>query len=320
MAREIDFVGIADPSEKVRNYAKQNDLRWFSSLGEMLAEIKLDGIVIATPNQIHVENGLECVAAKIPMLLEKPIASSSMESKALVDAAKKENVPILIGHQRRHNPIIQKARSLIVEGQLGKITSVHGNGWLMKPENYFDLEWRRKEGAGPLMINLIHEIDLFRYLFGEVRNVHAFASNAIRNFEVEDTATVIMRFESDALCTINISDTIPSPWSWEATAGENPDHSKTRQTCFYIGGTKGSLSIPGLTLWKHINDGHWKEPICSTSYSAVHADPYLKQMEHFIKVVRGEELPIVSGEEGMKSLRVVEAIKLSAKTGETIKI
>jgi len=318
LGEDIVISSVVDPSDEGKGFAADSGLNWYPSLPEMFAESDPDGVVLATPNQVHVENGLDCVEARCPILLEKPIASSCDEARRLVDAAEKADVPILVGHHRRHNPLIQKANALIEDGLLGTITSVHGSCWLYKPEDYFDPEWRKKEGAGPIMINAIHDVDLLRYLCGDVEIIKAISSSAIREFETEDTASVLMKFRSGALCTFTLSDTIPSPWSWETTAGENPAYASTPQSCYMIGGTKASLAIPDMRLWKHDNGGHWKTSISATSFPMVNTDPLVAQMRHFVNVIRGDEQPLVSGEEGLKSLEVVEAIKKSAISGETV--
>jgi predicted dehydrogenase len=316
---DISIASVVDPSGDGQIYAQSLGVDWYPSLRDMFASSSPDGAILATPNQVHVENGLDCVAERCPILLEKPIATSCEEARKLVDAARAEKVPVLVGHHRRHNPLIQKARLLIDEGRLGRITSVHGTCWLLKPENYFEPEWRRKKGAGPILVNAIHDIDLLRYLCGDVESVRAISSNAVRGFETEDTAAVLMRFEAGALGTFSLSDTVASPWSWEITAGENPAYASTPQSCYMIGGTEGSLSVPDMRLWRHEGEGHWKQPISATSFPELKTDPLVAQMRNFVNVIRGSEPPLVSGEEGLMSLAVVEAIKKSAESGETIR-
>ncbi len=318
LGEDIALASVVDPSQAGRAYAEKIGVDWYPSLKKMLAAVTPDGAILATPNQVHVENGLDCISAGCPMLVEKPIATSCAEARRLVDAADAANVPVLVGHHRRHNPLMQEAYSLIREGRLGRITSVHGTCWLLKPEDYFTPEWRRKDGAGPIMVNAIHDVDLLRYLCGDVFSVQAISSNMVRGFEPEDTAAVLMKFQSGALCTFSVSDTVASPWSWEMTAGENPAYPSTPQSCYMIGGTKASLAIPDMRLWKHEEAGHWKQPISATSFPGSNTDPLVAQMKHFSNVIRGYEKPLISGEEGLKSLNVVEAIKMSANSGETI--
>lgn len=309
---------IVDPSHEGEKYAKSMGVNWYSTLKEMFQECTPDGVIIATPNQVHVENGLECVVANCPMLVEKPIATSSEEAQQLVSAAKANNVPLLVGHHRRHNPLIKKAKSLINQGRIGRVTAVHSTCWFLKPDEYYTPEWRRKLGAGPVMVNAIHDIDLLRYLCGEIVSVQAISSNVTRGFEVEDTAVALLKFQSGVLGTLTLSDAIASPWSWEASSGENSDFPATPESCYMIGGTTGSLSVPDLRSWQHEGEGHWKEPISATSFYKHNIDPLMEQISNFANVIRGEEQPLVSGEEGLKSLKVIEAIKQSAMAEETI--
>ena len=320
-APDVALAAIVDPADAARRYAESLDAPWYSSLQDMFASFKPDGVILATPNQIHVENGLECIETGCPILVEKPIAVSSDEARALVDAANAADVHLLVGHHRRHNPIIQKARMLIDEGHLGKVITVHSTCWFLKPKEYFAPEWRRTFGAGPIGINAIHDIDLLRYLCGDIDRVQAISSSAARGFEVADTVAALLHFESAALGTYTVSDTVASPWSWEMTSGENPEFHATTQSCYLIGGSEASLSIPDLKVWQHEgSNGHWKTPISATSYSSDDADPLVAQIYHFAEVIRGDAVPLVSGEEGLKSLRVIEALSESAMSNRAVEL
>jgi len=118
--------------------------------------------------------------------------------------------------------MIEKAKQIIKSGRLGQVLTLHGQFWLMKPDDYFDIAWRREKGAGPVFLNLIHDVDLFRHLCGEVVCVQGQESNVVRGNAVEETAVILLRFASGALGTVNGSDSVVAPWSWELTAGENP--------------------------------------------------------------------------------------------------
>ncbi len=316
--RRTALAAIIDPSDAAREFAAEKKAPWFSSLAAALASVPLDGVIIATPNQLHVANALEAVRAGIPLLVEKPIADNAADAKILVASAEAAGVPILIGHHRRHNPMIQAAKAALEAGRLGKLLTAQGTFWVAKPDDYFGIRWRREDGGGPILINLIHDVDLFRYFFGEVESVHAMQSSAARDFPVEDTAVILMRFRSGVLATLNACDAAASPWSWEMTSGENPSYPRQDQICYQIGGTAGSLALPQLTLWTSPSAPNWLERLVKERLPFDTAEPLALQLNHFCDVICGNANPIVSGREGLETLRVTEAIKSSARSGKTV--
>lgn len=312
------LAAIVDPRDEARDYAREFGVPWFSSLGESIAAGGTDGVILATPNQVHVENGLECIAAGLPTLVEKPISVDVASADKMVDAAEAAGVAVLVGHHRRHNPLIAAAKAEIERGAIGRIVAVQGMAWLYKPDEYFETTWRRQPGAGPVFINLIHDIDLLRHLCGEIISVHALESNNVRGYPVEDTAAILLRFDNGALGTITVSDTIVSPWSWELTSGENRDYPKTDEACFLIGGTEGSLELPSTRTWRHPGVRSWWQPIDNTQVAFEPEDPLERQIAHFCAVIRDGAEPLVSGREGLRTLQVIEAVKASARTGKTV--
>ena len=317
-ANEVILASVVDPGDVGAEVAQQHGVPHFRSLKEMIKSGKPDGVILATPNQLHLANALECVEAGIPALIEKPLATDLASAEQIVEAGKAANVALLTGHHRRHNPLIACAKSAIEGGELGQITAVQGTTWFYKPDHYFDVDWRRRTGAGPIYLNLIHDIDLMRHLCGEIVSVFAVESNAVRGNEVEETAAIILTFANGALGTINLSDTIVSPWSWELTARENPMYPATAEACYLIGGTHGPLSLPNLPVWSNPGDRSWWEPISATKLIFDFEDPLVRQVRQFAAVIRGEEAPLVSAEDGLKNQRVIEAVKVSAKTGITV--
>jgi len=307
---------IIDPSDDARAFAQNRGLRWHPDLDAALQDGKPDGLIIATPNAMHVEHGLAAIAAGLPVLVEKPLATELAGAERLVFAATKAGIPLAVGHHRRHNPLILRAKKLIEEGRLGRIISVHGFFWLIKPDDYYEIAWRREAGAGPILINLIHDIDLLRFLCGEIVDARAMRSSIIRNFPVEETAVVLLRFANGALGTFNISDTIVAPWSWEQTSGENAVYPRTDESCYLIGGTEGSLTIPRLELWRNGHARGWHEPFSTERHIAPDQDPLRLQIEQFCRVIRDGEAPLVPGHEGLASLRVIEMIRKAAIADE----
>lgn len=319
--RDVELAAVVDPAPKASEFAHEQGHRLFADLETMFAEERPDGVILATPTPMHVAQGLQAIAYGCPVLVEKPIAVTAAEAACLVEAADRAGVPLLVGHHRRHNPLIRKAREIIEAGAIGRARAVHGHCWFYKPDPYFeDAPWRKKKGAGPISVNLVHDVDLIRYLCGEVISVQAQKEPSRRGFENEDLAVALLRFDSGVLGTITVSDSIAAPWSWELTSREYPIYPPTSQSCYMIGGSKGSLSIPDLTLWAHGETPDWWSPISATSVPRDSSDPLVNQIAHFANVIRGVEPPLVSGWEGMRTLQVIEAIQTSAATNRTIEL
>lgn len=315
-----ELAAIVDPTDAAQEFARAGNHPWFSELAQLLAAERPDGVIVATPNQMHLPLGLEALRAEIPVLIEKPLADTVEAAQLLVDQAAESGTDILVGHHRRHNPIIQAAKKRISEGVLGEIVAVHGMCWLYKPDDYFDTTWRTKKGAGPVFINLIHDVDLLRHLVGEITSVEAFQSNQARGHEVEDTAAIILRFEHGALGTLSVSDTIVGPWSWELTAAENPAYPRTQQNCYFIGGTHGSLELPVSKIWSQEETRSWWAPISQDQAEIAAEDPLDIQISHFCDVIKGDAKPRVSGWDGLRSLQVVAAIKASAEHKTSVEL
>jgi predicted dehydrogenase len=319
-AAEAVLDAIVDPAPQAERIAAERGVSWFPSLAALLTDHRPDGVIVATPNQMHIENGLACIAAGVPALIEKPIADDVVAAARLADAAEEAAVPILVGHHRRHNPLVAAAKSAIAEGRLGTLVAVQASCWFYKPDSYFETAWRREKGAGPVFINLIHDIDTLRHLCGDIESVQALQSSRVRGHTVEDTAAILLRFVSGALGTITVSDTVAGPWSWELTAGENPDFPATGEACYHIGGTHGALALPGLVLWSYAGPRSWWEPLSSTGLQRDDADPLRLQLRHFLRVLAEGEPPLVSARDALETLRVVAAVKQAAETGAAVEL
>ena len=313
-----DYVlaGIADPSDEARDLAQQLGAPCFASTEELLEKATPDGVVIAVPNQLHVATGLTCIERRVPVLIEKPVADSVADAMRLVETAESAGVPTLTGHHRRHNPIMQRAQAIIDEGELGQIVTATSLWLLHKPVGYHDLSWRREPGGGPVLINAIHEIDCLRMLCGDIESVQAAHSSAVRGFAVEDTAAAILRFQSGALGTLILSDTVSSPWAWETTSGENSAFPNSGEDSIFIGGTPGSLSVPTLQRrWYEPGAESWLKPLTALREPVTPADPFYAQMQNFADVIRGEAEPVLDGRGGVKTLAATLAITESAASG-----
>lgn len=319
-----ELSAIVDPSSSTRAHADAAGVKHYVSLAELFQHDKPDGVVLATPNPLHVSGAIGCIQAGVGILLEKPIAVTVDEALRLIDVADKADARILIGHHRAHSPIMAKARQVIEQGVLGKLVAVTGSATFMKPDSYFDdAPWRKQLGAGPILANMIHEVHNLRILCGEIAAVQAIASNATRSFEVEDTVAINLRFASGALGSFMLSDTAASARSWEQTSQENKAYATyDDEDCYVVSGTNGSLSIPTMRLKTYARpaDRSWFKPFETGVVGMVRDDPLVHQMEHFGAVVRGEAEPLVSARDGLANLRVTEAIVAAARSGGTVEV
>ena len=227
----------------------------------------------------------------------------------------------MIGYHRRYSSLVNDVKNIIISKKLGKILSVNIICWFYKHKSYFNKKWRIKKGGGPLGINLVHDIDMLCHLLGPIKYVQSFISNKNRFFNVEDTAVVNLYLKSGVLCSLNISDTIVSPWSYELTSGENPVYPSTDQNSYYIGGTKGSLQFPNLKYCYYKKERSWWKNIFHKKINKKKDKiSLIKQINHFVNVVHGKSKPKVTGLDGLYSLKVYESILNSAKTGRKIKV
>ena len=315
---------VAPNRELNHSIAHDHGVPLFHSINECLAIRKVDGIVIASPNRFHAAQAKECIVAGVPVLLEKPITFTLDEGLELAELVEQTRAKVLVGHHRAHNPIIRVAREAVKEGRMGRLVSVVGSAQFHKPAHYFvDGPWRKEPGGGPILINLIHEIDNLRRLVGEISHVQAIISNKIRGFIVEDTVAMNFVFENGALGTFILSDTASTARSWEQTTQENQAYpSYPGEDCYLISGTRGSLSIPTMHL-KYYRDGvdpSWWTPFDEEVLQFDRKDPLDLQIQHFVDVIRGDAEPLVTVRDGYRNLLVTEAIRRSALTKSVVDV
>ena len=323
-SRGSTLSAIVDISPQSSEVARQLGIPLHGSLAELFAKDKPDGVVLATPNPLHVEHALECIRAGVPALVEKPIAHTVAEGIRLCEAAERANAKLLVGHHRIHSPILQTACKVIRSGQLGTIVGVMGSAVFYKPDHYFDeAPWRTQAGGGPILINMIHEVCNLRRMVGEIVAVQAIASSATRGFAVEDTVAVNLRFANGALGTFLLSDTAGSARSWEQTSQENKTYpTYPDEDCYTIIGTNGSLAVPTMRIkyYEKKEDRSWWKPFRTQVVALERLDPLAEQIEHFAAVIRGEALPLVTARDGLQNLRVTEAIAEAARTCRIVNI
>jgi predicted dehydrogenase len=311
----FDVVAAADPAPGAVEFLAAQGIPHFTDYRRMIEQLRPDGVIVATPNALHEEVALACIAHKIPALVEKPIADTLEAALRIAKAAGAAGVPILVGHHRRHNPMMKAARAFLDENRLGRIVSVAALDLRRKPDAYYQALWRREPGGGPMLINGIHDFDCLRWLCGEIETIYALTSNGARGFAVEDTAAVTIKFASGAVGNLTLSDAVQAPWAWEIVSGEEPEYPRAAEECYFICGTEGSMAVPSLTHWRNERGGGRADPFARKNLFYVPADPWVEELLHFARVIRGQERPLVSAQDGARTLATVLAVARSAATG-----
>ncbi len=310
-----ELVAVCDADPRAATIADKYEVPFYPEVHKLLTNHTLQGAIIATPTNLHTSIGISCAEKGVHILVEKPIAGTLADARLLLATAEQYGVQILVGHHRRHNPLVQQARALVQSGEIGDLVGVAAMFALLKPADYYNATWRTQPGGGPILTNLIHDIDSLRFICGEIDSVYAVTSSKTRGFVVEDTTSLTIRFENNALGSILVSDTTPAPWSYELTSGENPTYPQTGQDCYFFCGTQGSFAFPSMKLWRYpaSQTPGWYVPLEQHSQKKLAGNALKAQLEHFCRIIHSEEAPLVSGLDGFKTLAVIQAVLESAQ-------
>jgi predicted dehydrogenase len=316
----VELTAVVDADHRTSQLAAQYGAAFHASLEEMFDETEVDGVLLATPNALHASQGIACVERGLHVLVEKPFATTVPEARALVEAGRKHNIPILAGHYRRFNTQVEAARDLLRSGTIGELIGVSAIWAMRKHDEYYDIPWRTEPGGGPILTNLIHDVDCLRWICGEIVSVSAQTSSKTRDHAVEDTAAISLGFENGGLGTILLSDAAPSPWAFEATTTENPDFYHMDDCCYRFMGSKGAFDFPLMRIWTypHGITPRWDNPMAKTHKPLGPGTPLAAQVEHFGRVIRGEEMPRTSAADGARTLAATLAVIEAAWTSRTV--
>ena len=311
--------GFGDQAEAV---AAEVKAPLYEDYQDLYNKVDLDAVVIALPNPLHWPATEAALSAGIRnILLEKPIADSVEDAEKIIKACNDAGANLLIGHQRRSSATMLFLKKFIEDGRLGDVVGIQCSATYAKPDSYFT-GWHTT--TGPLLLNTIHDVDDFHYFTGKkVTQVYAAARNTIRHGKIEDSVSAVIEFEGGITCSYFVSDGVPSPWGYDLAAQEmhfmNCYHG---ENCTRVFGTKGSFGLPNMDFFTYLPDHYgWTEPLQREHFEVGRPDPATATLEHFADLCEGREtVPRCSGEQGLATLKVVQALLKSAETGEIIKL
>ena len=270
--------------------------------------------VIANPATYHIDTAQVFANAGVHLLVEKPLSASLDGVEHLIETCREQGLVLMTGYNLRFLPSLQKFRSLLLDSAIGQVLSVRCEigqylpSWRPGTDYRQAVSAQHKLGGGALL-ELSHELDYLRWIFGEVDSVKATLSRQSNlDIDVEDTAHLILGFEpakdgNQLIGTVNI-DFI---------------RQDTTRQCTAIG-EKGSLRWNGLTGVVDVYEEEAKEWRELFSKHHQRDDSYLAEWQHLLSCINEQQIPFISGEDGLLVLHIIEAARQSSESGTQITI
>jgi len=285
----------------------------FSHIREAIA-FNAQIAVIANPAPFHIDTAQALAKAGVHLLIEKPLSDSLKGIEQLIETCQKQGTVLLTGYNLRYLPSLQRFRDLLGQRVIGKVFSVRCEIGQFLPSWRPDSDYRnavsaRHDLGGGALLELSHELDYLRWIFGEVQWVKATLSRQSKlEIDVEDSAHLTLGFVSAAdgnrlIGTVNL---------------DFIRHDTTR-LCTAIG-ESGSLRWNGLTGEVALFPAGATEWRQESVQPHQRDDSYKAEWQHFITCIVEKKSPLVSGEDGLKVLEIIEAARESAVSAGQVQV
>ncbi len=302
--------------ERAKEFAAQHQIRGYGNYTELLADPAVQAVIICLPSGYHAEYGIKAAEAGKHVIVEKPIDVTETRAQALIAACRKAGRHLSVVFQNRYTPASRKVRTALDAGVLGKL--ILGDAyvkWYRTPQYYAGSAWRGTkaiDGGGALINQSIHTIDLLQWFMGGVKRVSGLVRTATHAIEAEDLGVAIVEFLNGAVGVI------------EGTTAVQPGFKERVE----IHGQKGSISIEGgyVTSWKveGCSESDYVDPqpaaFGGTASPTISHTNHRAQLAAIIGAIRAGKPSPVSGEEGLKALRIVRGIYESSATGRWVEV
>ncbi len=317
LANNAELVAVMDanPDAAERVREKYGARYAFTDYAELLALDEIEAVYIASPVFCHMEQALAAAKAKKHVLLEKPMALTTEDSRVIADTCKKEGVKLGVGLMMRFASSHTAMKELIKNGALGEIVSARGQLTCWYPD--IEGNWRQdksKSGGGALMDMGIHCIDLIQYITGlSAVEVAGFAETQTFSYNADDSSAIILKMNNGALATIDANFNIPD------------DAAKCRLEIY---GTKGSILAEGTISQVEGGEVYFITSDDTLGYNAAQnregtgftkletegGNMYTKEIESFGNAIINDTAPEITGEDGIFVQRIVEEAYASSET------
>jgi predicted dehydrogenase len=279
--------------------AEMYGCRWYSDYQQMLDEEELDGVIVATPDDLHYEHTLACLERNLPVLVEKPITRSLVHAQEICRMADEKGLVMMTVANKRYSPPYRRAKKYVENGPVNDPALYMG-----KFNLGYDYVWLLEQGT-------IHIFDITRYLMGDVTSVYAVGVNKYDrnqlNYPVDNIA-MTLTFASGAVGNIYTSATALSFKPWERVE---------------VYGNKNWLAVEDqyeLILYD-AEEGpakHWTPVIPNTLIFDEEFGGFMGLIENFAQAIRGNEQPVVTGWDGYRAYEINVAAHLSMSRGTPV--
>ena len=270
--------------------------------------------VIANPASLHLDVAVPLAHAGLHLLVEKPLSFSTDGVSELIETCRARGLTLMTAYNLRFSPSLQRFRELIQGKRVGSVLSVRAEVGQFLPSWRPEVDYRKTVSAkaslgGGVLLELSHEIDYLRWLFGEIEWVSAIQRKQSElEIDVEDTAHLILGFAAE-------------PGVTPVMAALNMDcirHDTTRM-CTVIG-ERGSLRWNAVTGSVEVFDQAGPAWEILFRHEGHRDESYVAEWRHFLSCVSNGASPVVSGHDGLSVIRVIEAARRSSKVGSVVRV
>jgi UDP-N-acetyl-2-amino-2-deoxyglucuronate dehydrogenase len=319
---ESEFVAVcARSAEKANAFAGRYHVTAFTDVREMIARAGVEAICVCTPHPQHAAPTIAAARLGVPVLVEKPLASSLADCDAMLAAARANKTIISTVSQRRFYPPCQRIHQAIARGKLGKpvlgVATIFG--W--RDEAYYRSDpWRgswRQEGGGVLVNQSPHQLDLLLWYLGEVEEVFGYWANLNHPYiEVEDTAVAVIRFKNGALGNISVSNSQNPALNARVSVHGANGASVGVQTdggAMFVAGMSHIIEPPFNDIWTVPGEEQslprWKAEDAQLFQSVNPMEHFHRmQIQDFLRALIERKQPSVTGEDGRRTVELFTAI------------
>jgi predicted dehydrogenase len=313
-------------------FAQKYRVTAFESLQELIDKGNVQAVVLGTPHPAHAEPAIQLLRCGINVIVEKPLASSLQDCDNMIHAAESSGAKLAMISQRRLYEPVQRVKQAIDDGKIG--TPVLGTvtmlGW--RDKDYYDSDaWRgtwRAEGGGVLVNQAPHQLDLLQWFMGPIDELYGAWANLNHDYiEVEDTALAVIRFKNGALGNILVSNSQnPALYGKVHVFGKNGASVgvQTDGGAMFVAGMSSIAEPPVNDLWTVPGEEtmleKWKKAD-SEFFNSIDATKYYhqQQIKDFLQAIVDDRTPMVTGEEGRKTVEIFTAIYRSQRDRRPIK-